>query len=86
MPSELHCRVCGLKQLQPPWGTDGNCPSFEICPCCGVEFGYDDATLGAIQRYRAKWLELGASWFLPDERPSDWSLDEQMAEIPSCFR
>jgi hypothetical protein len=35
------CRICGLKQDFKPWGEDGKTPAFEICSCCGVEFGND---------------------------------------------
>ena len=37
------CRVCGWKQETAPWGGDGQTASFLICPCCGVEFGYEDS-------------------------------------------
>jgi hypothetical protein len=55
-----YCRVCGLIQDDPPWGNDNNTPSFNICSCCGVEFGYEDATLNAIKNYRTTWLANGA--------------------------
>jgi len=54
----LHtCRICGYfdKDLM-PWGEDGDIPSFEICPCCGVEFGYEDVQIDSIVRYRKKWM------------------------------
>jgi hypothetical protein len=39
-PSTYSCPVCGLDGLQEPG--DAEFASFEICPCCGTEFGYDD--------------------------------------------
>ena len=49
MPSETEppdprhcCRVCGLDQGEPIWGEDGRTPTYGICSCCGVEFGYGD--------------------------------------------
>jgi hypothetical protein len=78
----LHCRVCGLAQSDPPWGEDGETPTFNICPCCGVEFGYEDSTLFSIRNYRSSWLEGGAQWHVPKAKPQDWRLDEQLNQIP----
>lgn len=80
------CRVCGLQMPQPPWGIDGRSPTFEHCPCCGVEFGYADATPVAARRYREAWLEEGARWSEPEEAPCCWALDEQLAAVPPDFR
>ena len=80
-----HCRICGLRQSEPPWGNDGKTASFNICPCCGAEFGYHDATLQAIQRYRENWLLEGAKWFEPHRKPEQWSLEKQFKEIPQTF-
>lgn len=56
-----YCRVCGLKQEDAPWVKHGDTPSFEICDCCGVEFGYEDRINKSIQKYRENWLNNGAS-------------------------
>jgi len=64
------CRVCGYAPADPPWGVDGSTPSFEICPCCGVEFGYEDATPGGVRRYRELWLSTGGRWS-DDSAPGD---------------
>ena len=51
------CRVCGYTDaIFFPWGNDGKTPSFEICKCCNVEFGYEDCQLSSIRKYRQKWL------------------------------
>ena len=78
----LRCRVCGLEQLEPPWGEDGNTPSFNICPCCGVEFGYEDSTVVTIRNYRNLWLENGAKWSISKATPVKWNLEEQLRLIP----
>lgn len=72
--------MCGLAQAEPPWGADGKSPNFEICDCCGVEFGYEDALPAASEEFRARWLASGAQWFSPTERPGDWSLTRQLAQ------
>ena len=56
----MRCRVCGLRQAEPPWGRDGASPTFDFCPCCGIEFGYHDASVEGARRARRAWLERGA--------------------------
>ena len=80
MPSST-CRVCGWNQDELPWGDDGLTPSFEICDCCGVQFGYEDCTPTAISGFRKKWIDSGAKWFNPDARPLDWSLEVQLKVV-----
>jgi len=80
------CRICGLKQSDPPWGYDGKTPTFEFCPCCGVEFGYQDCQLSAIIKYRKSWLQSGANWSEPNERANNWSLEDQLKNIPTEFK
>ena len=87
MPAQDHaCRVCGLLYDEPTWGADGCTPLFEICPCCGVEFGYEDCTPASTERYRKKWISEGCAWFRPDDRPADWDLSNQLKNVPPAFR
>jgi hypothetical protein len=79
---KMICRVCGYFYGDYIWGEDGRTPSFEICPCCGTEFGYHDATLDAIKKNRKQWVEKGAPWFDEKKKPSQWSLEEQLKNIP----
>jgi hypothetical protein len=71
---------------EPPWGEDGQSPSFDICACCGAEFGYEDCQLAAVRRYREQWLSGGAKWWDPKFEPEGWSLDEQLRNVPPEFR
>ena len=80
-----YCRVCGLIQDDPPWGNDNNTPSFNICSCCGVEFGYEDATLNAIKNYRTTWLANGSEWFETKDKPIEWLLENQLKNIPNEY-
>lgn len=80
------CRVCGLLQRDPPWGLDGHTPSFDICPCCGVEFGYEDCGKDSVVRYRRSWLASGPIGWEPKVKPESWDLDEQLAQIPEGYR
>lgn len=79
---DMHlCRVCGLFQEEAPWGDDGKIPTFNICDCCGVEFGCGDATPIAIRQFREAWIESGAHWFNEEKRPDNWNLSLQLAGI-----
>jgi len=75
------CRVCGLFHEDAPWGEDGRTPTFNICDCCGVEFGYEDATSKAATRFRELWLARGARWLKELKRPANWDLSAQLARI-----
>jgi hypothetical protein len=75
------CKVCGYKSDYPPWGEDGKTASFELCLCCGVEFGYEDATPQATINYRNSWINKGAIWFHKEFKPSDWSFKDQLKKI-----
>ena len=54
---------------------------FDICPCCGVEFGNEDYTEESLKEYRAKWISEGAHWFDPKLQPQNWSMQEQISNI-----
>ena len=80
------CRVCGYDFGAPPWGGDGHCPEFWICPCCGSEAGYYDTTEKAVLMNRKRWVDAGAIWKEPKEKPDNWSLEEQLKQIPEEFK
>lgn len=78
---------------EPPFGDLGQPPyigrfgeaSFECCECCGFEFGYDcdpaaSGRHGTFRDYLVKWVEHGSHWFRPNQRPENWSLEQQLAE------
>ena len=84
MPNRF-CRVCGFSHDIPPWGEDDHTPSFEICECCGVEFGYEDCTAQSASKYRSEWISNGAQWNDESERPAGWVLEEQLKQVPRDF-
>ena len=85
-PNNLACRVCGNIQSDLPWGEDGQTPTFELCGCCGVDFGYQDCTLVYVKKFREEWLKKGGKWANPDKKPSNWSLKEQLKQIPQEYK
>ena len=59
------CPICGFQiKGKPPYDPQTHKPSFEWCPCCEYQFGWDDrigplALAGSLQ---AKWEELREQW------------------------
>jgi len=87
MPSDnnFHCRVCGYLPEMPPWGGDGQSPTYEICPCCGVEYGYEDSTVSSVKKYRDEWADAGYKWQDVNAKPKFWNLEDQLKRIPEIF-
>jgi hypothetical protein len=68
------CPVCGYKELTDPP------KDYEICPCCGTEFGYDDATF-THEELRRRWIAAGAQWFdYTTSPPAHWNPQVQLDE------
>lgn len=54
--------------------------NYNICPCCGTEFGNDDA-FETHEELRWRWIDSGAQWHshvvLP---PAGWDVVSQLLE------
>ncbi|GFM38027.1 hypothetical protein DSM19430T_27110 [Desulfovibrio psychrotolerans] len=51
------CRVCGeYSEDYYPWGESGDMPTFDLCSCCKVQFGYEDVSIKSIVAYRNRWM------------------------------
>ncbi|MBX2827816.1 MAG: hypothetical protein KTR22_06620 [Flavobacteriaceae bacterium] len=83
---EYNCRICGLEHSSPIWGDDNVTPSYEICHCCGGEFGNDDYTIESIVRYRNRWVTSGLIWFYPKDKPRNWNFSEQILNVLKQYR
>lgn len=84
------CPVCGYSLDIPAWMN--GYPSEEICPSCGIQFGYDDAAGGEesrrleIYRYwRTKWIENGMRWYSSQPQPAHWNPSKQLSCITKRF-
>ena len=76
------CLVCGFGGLKEPPYSKQDEPSYEICPCCGFEFGFDaDNDPEAFAAFRQRWIDSGAKWFMPKRRPKNWDLKKQLLDI-----
>jgi hypothetical protein len=81
-----NCLACGFGiAVQALWVDEA--ASDEICPCCGLHFGYDDAGAGRgdprsefYDGWRARWIMDGYPWFSTATLPPEgWSGPEQVA-------
>ena len=72
------CPVCGFAKLAEPAYDKVGCASFEICPSCGTEFGYHDATKSHAD-LRKLWLAAGVPWSSQViASPPNWDAMEQL--------
>ena len=54
MKNTYLCPVCG-------YGMEDQPDDYNICPSCGVEFGYSDAGR-TFDDLRAEWIRIGMPW------------------------
>ena len=75
------CPVCGYPELDEAAYDDFGCASYNICPCCGTEFGYDDSTV-AHAELRKKWILKGMLWWSKNQhQPKDWDAIKQVEKV-----
>lgn len=82
------CPVCGYSDLDSPPFDEFGAPSFNICPCCKVEFGYEDAAQNMsqlISRHkilRSDWISKGMPWWTEYSQPPDnWDPVKQLENL-----
>jgi hypothetical protein len=81
------CFVCGFGGLdEPPWSNGAG--SDEICPSCGIHFGYDDYAGGnagareaLYRRRRATWIAEGMKWWSSNGQPDGWDAEAQLRSV-----
>lgn len=87
MEKLYNCLICGYKGLiQNPLSDGEYQKNFDICSCCGFEYGYSedhDVKLGfivtpdhlieaAFQLYRKQWIEAGMKITQPEAIPEEF--------------
>jgi hypothetical protein len=78
------CPACGYPGLLEPPHAENGAASDEICPACGIHFGYEDE-IGCDENARAsyyrgwggKWHVDGARWWSSRASPADWDGEAQ---------
>ena len=83
------CPVCGYDLGFRPWR--GSSASHQICPSCGIEFGYDDVPEGGgltgtkeeiYNRWRDDWVAQGMRWWSGSRSmPDGWDPCHQLKRI-----
>jgi hypothetical protein len=72
------CPICGYLMSRPA-------ADFNICPSCGVEFGYETSSR-SYSELRQEWLETGANWastvIAP---PPNWNAFVQLRNLESLI-
>lgn len=77
MNKKYTCLVCGFDGLKESAYDKNEAPSYEVCPCCGFEPGFDSE----YEAYRQTWIKNGAKWFIPDKKPGNWDLYKQLKNL-----
>ena len=72
------CPVCRYEGPDAAAYEEIGCPTYEICPCCGTQFGYDDFALTHAE-LRARWIEGGAKWWASRPAPAGGDPARQLA-------
>ena len=77
------CPVCGWPKLAEPPRSESGGASFEICPCCGFEFGVSDDDQGiSHEQWRERWIRDGMKWWSPaTPAPARWNAKRQLAKL-----
>jgi len=77
------CPVCGYPGLAEPARFENGYPSYEICPSCGFEFGYDDDEAGdTYESWRERWIADGMPWRIRSYRtPPGWDPAAQLLSL-----
>jgi hypothetical protein len=59
-------------------------PSYEVCDCCGFEFGNDDdpgtASPQSFTEFLKKWVNDGCVWFDISKKPANCTPERQLKE------
>lgn len=75
------CPVCGYDGLAEQAYDERGGASFEICPSCGTEFGYDDSAATHTE-LRQRWLAAGARWWSKSQQPPPgWDPRDQLSNL-----
>ncbi|HSE22875.1 MAG TPA: hypothetical protein VLB68_14505 [Pyrinomonadaceae bacterium] len=60
---KFFCPVCGFDGLDEPPYSQSGVGLYEICPCCGFQFGVTDDNQGiSFHEWREAWIERGTPW------------------------
>lgn len=81
------CPVCGYPDLdEPAYDPITSAPSYDICPCCGCEYGYSaPITEAGKEHFLRNWIRFKTPWHDSDAKPPNWDVRIQLREIGKDF-
>jgi hypothetical protein len=72
-----YCPVCGYGPFEQPYISANEIrQSYDICDCCGCEYGNDDN-----EAHYDEWIAKGCPWFNSCAKPKNWSVEKQQLYI-----
>lgn len=78
------CPVCGFAPLdEAPYTPDGG-ESYEICSCCGFQYGHtDDDRHVTFDEWRSRWVSNAMPWDTAGgtPAPAGWDPSRQLASL-----
>jgi hypothetical protein len=75
------CPVCGYNEFDEPPYDEYGYPSYNICSCCGFEFGFDDDSKKyTFEAYRQEWISIGYPYF-GENKPKDWNSEKAKKQM-----
>jgi len=77
------CPVCGFDGLEEPPTTPECGDSYEICSCCGFQFGVSDGDRGfTYEGWRQAWISNGMRWWSTSRAaPPGWDPVAQLRRV-----
>lgn len=82
------CPVCGFDGLEEKAldnETWKDYYTYEVCPCCDTEFGFDNYKF-SYSTLRTNWFKNGASFKYLEDKPEDWNLENQLKNLNILFK
>lgn len=74
--------IAAAHVAKPPYAAHFGEPSFQMCLCCGYEFGYhDEPETGrpvSFANHLKEWMAEGATWFDDARTPQGWRIQDQL--------
>jgi hypothetical protein len=78
--------MCLIRGFAPPYVDHFGWPSYEVCACCGFEYGNDDdpgdAPGHSFEQSFENFVARGYKWQRPRQMPPQWTLEKQLFGLP----
>lgn len=73
------CPVCGYDGLEEPAYDKNLVPSYNVCACCGVEFGVDDFYISPTSL--KQFIDSNKQWFDESKKTKKWCFEKQLENL-----